>query len=377
MKHWKHINFEQRKIIKQYLSRNAKLKDIASVLGYDGAAIRKEIKRNRYQYHDGIIGIDKDCKKLNRFPYCCDGCVKRYKGCGKPKYSYSPQTANDKALKRLVTSRSGIDISEKEFDYLDEIVSTGIKEKKSPYTIKMENPKIKQSVSTLYRYIDKGIMSVKRIDLQLAVKYKVRKKDRKKYDYSNSYIDRSGRTFLDYLNWRFSNQSAFVCQMDFPGSKASDSTYILTLSFTEIHFVILKLLRKPTSQKIVGVFNQLENTLGLEVFQRLFSCILTDRDPLFADYKGIESTMENTGELRTRIFYCDAYRSTQKANVENMNRQIRIFIPKGSSVDTLNENDVHSIQKNLNERHLASLAGRSPKEVFVNLFGIDIYNKLK
>lgn len=72
--------------------------------------------------------------------------------------------------------------------------------------------------------------------------YIVRKKDNKKYDYSNNNIDRSNHTFLDYLAFRRNYPGKFSKQMDFLGSIKSDNKDILTLIILEIHFVIYEFL---------------------------------------------------------------------------------------------------------------------------------------
>lgn len=47
MKTWKHINFEQRKVILSGIIRHHKLKEIAATLEFDPTSISKEVKRNR------------------------------------------------------------------------------------------------------------------------------------------------------------------------------------------------------------------------------------------------------------------------------------------------------------------------------------------
>ena len=74
MKAWKHLTFEQRKVISNGISHKYKLKEIAETLGFDPTSISKEVKRNREQ-----ITIGKnvtDCNKVNRWPFVCTGCNK-------------------------------------------------------------------------------------------------------------------------------------------------------------------------------------------------------------------------------------------------------------------------------------------------------------
>ena len=111
-------------------------------------------------------------------------------------------------------------------------------------------------------------------------------------------------------------------------------------------------------------------------FTKVFPLILTDRDPSFNNYEGIEFN-SITGELRTKIFYCDSFKSNQKANVENMNKQLRKYFPKGKSIDQYNQNKISSINEFINEQKLHSLSGFSPKEAFIKIYGNKIQEKLE
>ena len=46
MNGWKHLTFEQRKVISNSITQNYKLKDVANTLGFDPTSISKEVKRN-------------------------------------------------------------------------------------------------------------------------------------------------------------------------------------------------------------------------------------------------------------------------------------------------------------------------------------------
>ena len=48
MDSWKHINFEQRKVISSGIVHKYKVKEIAEALGFDPTSISKEVKRNRH-----------------------------------------------------------------------------------------------------------------------------------------------------------------------------------------------------------------------------------------------------------------------------------------------------------------------------------------
>ena len=107
----------------------------------------------------------------------------------------------------------------------------------------------------------------------------------------------------------------------------------------------------------------------------LISIILTDRDPCFTDIEGI-CFSKITGEERCKLFFCDPYVSNQKPNVENINKQIRKFFPKGKSVDHLSKQDVFNKNITLLDTPIKSLDGYTPKEAFTVVYGEDLFLKI-
>ena len=375
MKTWKHINFEQRKTISSCISHNCKLVDISKVLPLDPRSISREVKRNRIATDNSNINTS-DCKKLKRWPYVCTNCESRYKRCSFIKLKYDAKKAQTKADINLINSRKGIDIDNDKFKRLDEIIKNGIDDNKSIYQIKIENSdEIDKSITTLYRYINNGILTIKRIDLPYAVKYKKRKHN-KKYDYSeNNKIDRTGHTYLDYLSYIHKNPRVNVWQLDFLGAIKTDSKNILSFILPEVHFTLIDIIKNPDSAKVVKFFDDLEEKIGTEAFIELIPVILTDRDPCFADILGI-CFSKITGEERCKLFFCDPYVSNQKPNVENINKQLRKFFPKGSSVDKYSKNDMKQINKTLLNTPIKSLDGNTPEDAFKIVYGEDLYYKL-
>ncbi len=375
MKTWKHINFDQRKIISSCISHSYKLVSIAKILEIDPTSISKEVKRNRISVDVHSV-FSSDCKKLNRWPYVCTNCKYRYKTCPYVKFVYNAKTAQKIADANLINSRKGLDINDEEFKQIDSLIKKGIDDKKSIYQIKIENnDKINKSVTTLYRYINKGYLTTKRIDLPYAVKYKKRKHN-KKYDYSlNNKIDRTGHTYLDYLSYIHKNPRVNVWQLDFLGAIKTDSKNILSFILPEVHFTLLDIIKNPDSNKVVKFFDELEEKIGTQNFLELIPVILTDRDPCFSDIEGI-CFSKITGEERCKLFFCDPYVSNQKPHVENINKQIRKFFPKGKSVDKYSKSDIRKHNITLLNTPVKSLDGNTPKDAFIAVYGEDLYNKL-
>ena len=81
-----HLTFENRKLISSMITQGKKCIDIAREIGCDPTTIAKEIKKNRIiskeaKYKDKFL-----CKKLEKFPYVCASCSRKYTDCYSPKY---------------------------------------------------------------------------------------------------------------------------------------------------------------------------------------------------------------------------------------------------------------------------------------------------
>jgi len=361
--HWKHFTLEQRKTIASMVSRKSKLKDIATALGVDPTSVSKEVKKHR-QPESVELG---ECPKTKRWPFVCDNCPSRYgKKCGYTKWRYVAANAQHTADVKLHASRKGIDATPEEFASIDSRVASGLAGNKSIYELSKEGGM--PSATTLYRWIDGGIMTAKKADLPLAAGYKKRK--RAQYAYGGiSKVDKEGRSYADYLKFRFEFPGSFAWQMDYLGSIVSDKKEVLTLVMPEIQFPIIKILPKDDTKAFHALLQRMQGLLGgPSEFAAVFRAILTDNDPCFSDHAAIEFDPE-TGEKRTSVYYCDPYVSTQKPNAENMNGQLRRFFPKGSSVDGYDESAVRRINEALISRKLKSLGGATPRELFCKIFG--------
>ena len=177
------------------------------------------------------------------------------------------------------------------------------------------------------------------------------------------------------MSYIHKNQRVNVWQLDFLGAIKTDSKNILSFILPNIHFTLLVLINKPNSSKVVKFFDSLEEKIGTETFKELIPVILTDRDPNFTDIEGI-CFSKITGEERCKLFFCDPYVSSQKPNVENINKQIRKFFPKGKSLDIYSQKDI--IEKNLIllRTPLKSLDGYTPEDAFKSVYGEDLYYKI-
>ena len=186
-------------------------------------------------------------KKTQRWSYFCTGCQKKYNNqCVFTKYKYDSKKAQNKAEVNLIDSRKGIDIDSKKFQILDKIVKNGIDNKKYVYQIAIENKDaINKFVTILYRYVNNGYLTTKRIDLPYAAAYK-KIKNNKKYDYSkNKTIDRTGHTYIDYLAYIHKHPVIYIWQLDFLEAIKTDNNNILS-------FILLDLIKILAKKKLLN-----------------------------------------------------------------------------------------------------------------------------
>lgn len=101
-----------------------------------------------------------------------------------------------------------------------------------------------------------------------------------------------------------------------------------------MQFPLIELMTNPKAIDVTKFFDKIEYNIGFDNFKRLFPVILTDRDPRFTDIDGI-TTSKITGAERCKLFFCDPYVSSQKPNVENLNKRLRRYFPKRKSIDNL------------------------------------------
>lgn len=71
-----------------------------------------------------------------------------------------------------------------------------------------------------------------------------------------------------------------------------------------------------------------------------------------------------TEKLTMPMFFCHAYHSWEKGTVENTVGRVRRFIPKGTSVDNVTQNDLLVLEENLNNTPRKCLGYLTPNEVW-------------
>lgn len=74
-----------------------------------------------------------------------------------------------------------------------------------------------------------------------------------------------------------------------------------------------------------------------------------------------------TEALKATVYFADSYASWQKGRIENMNKLIRQYIPKGTDFRELSDEFIHSVQLKINRRPREKLNFSTPKDEFFRL----------
>ena len=404
MYNYKQLDGADRAAIEAMLRGRSSLKEIAVHLGKSHSTISREVRRHRlpsdkyppHRIHNRCIERgecirqflcpdkincvkrcrscnscnsqcpdfkEEVCGKLSCAPYVCNGCADEHRCILKKRY-YLHAKAHEAYREMLSESRRGANITEGELLDLDELVSPLIRQGQSPWHIVANNPdSFNVSEKTIYRYVSSGLLKAKNIDLPRVVRIKPR--NSKPVEHKVDAKCRIGRNYTEYLSYTAENQVAVV-EMDSVIGRIGGKA-LLTLMFKSCDFMLAFLRERNTSQSVIDKFNMLYGLLGAELFMKLFPLLLTDNGSEFSNPKALE--FDSEGRRRTRVYYCDPGSSFQKPNVELNHEFIRRILPKGSSFDSLTQNNVDVMMSHINSYSRDKLSGKAPFEMFGFLYG--------
>jgi IS30 family transposase len=310
------------------------------------------------------------CHHLAKPPYVCNGCELR-RNCTLEKRLYIASNAQKEYEAVRSEARQGIQLSEKEAQRLDAIISPLLKKGQSLHHICINHKDdIMFDERTLYNYVDYGIISAKNIDMPRVVRMSKRKSRR---IFKVDKGCRIGRTYNDFVAFIQNHPCFPIVEMDsVEGTKGGK--VLLTLHFTIPQFMLAFIRDANTSQSVIDIIDQLYFELCPDVFCNLFEVLLGDNGSEFSNPKAIE--FDRQGNRRTKVFYCNPSASYQKGAAENNHELIRRVIPKGQSMDDYTREDISLMMDHINSYGRKNLGDKSPYEVFASLYGEDILKRM-
>ena len=359
----KHLTLSDRNDIQLGLERGETFKAIGQLILKDPTTVSKEVKRNK-QIRDSTSN-NLPCPLLDKAPFICNGCPKRRQNCGYQKVFYLAKQAQKQYEQTLVEAREGTPLNSQTFWDMDKVISDGVKKGQHIYHI-LKTHNINVSSSTVYRHIRKGYLSIAPIDLARAVKFKERRKSNLP---SIPKEAKKGRSYEDFQNYLSLNQLDYWLEMDTVMGRMGGKV-LLTFNLSFCNFIFARLLDNKTALEVTKHLYDIKNTLyqADKDFFQLFPVILTDNGGEFARVDDIE--MDVRGE--SKLFFCDPNRSDQKGRIEKNHTLIRDILPKGTSFDSLTQENINLVCSHANSVKRAALNGKSTYELFSFTFGEEI-----
>lgn len=359
----RHFTFTERVKLEYRLNLNIDCSAIklANDLDKSRSAIYYELKNYTNNYDSKAKKIygrdDYVCETLKHFPFCCNGCARTL--CSHRCKEYRAYDADKKANDLLVKARVDTPSRKQTIKILNNSVCPLINNGASIDVALNNVNNCDVSASTIRRYIEKGLVNSKRHNLPRAAKFRVKKE----YKYLSPALSAdvlNGRTYEDYKKYIEAYPKSKVVQLDSVIGKANDSKAILTIFFLNNKLQIGRIYYRK-HQNIVNIMKSIYK-IGINNNVKLFDVVLADNGSEFKDLYKLEK--DEDGSQICKVFYCDPYRSCQKAECEKNHVFFRRIVPKGNSFANFTQEKVDTIFSHINSYPRASLKNKSPYDLF-------------
>lgn len=406
-----HLTLQDRSTIQSSLVSGLSFKEIAALLGKDPTTISKEVRSHIEVAGTGSYGRgfnpcvhrrscdvtflcalctqrnhkcslcskcstvcqkfeEEHCSRLKRPPHVCNGCPERSR-CTLRKHMYNAAHAQREYEQLRSESRQGLATDPEELARINRVISPLLKQGQSIHHICENNRDlIMLSERTVYHYLTEGVFDAGPLDLPRMVRMRPRKSTVEKKVDRHCY---DGRTYEDFLRFTSDNPDAPVVEMDSVIGRKGGKV-LLTIFFRNSNLMLAFLRGDNTARSVLDVMDRLYGDLGPVLYSQLFPVILSDRGSEFSDPKALEYDAD--GNLRSLVFYCDPSSPYQKGGCEVCHEMIRRVLPKGSSFDHLQQEDIDLMMSHINSYTREKLNNRSAHQMFSLLYGVDVLGLL-
>lgn len=140
---------------------------------------------------------------------------------------------------------------------------------------------------------------------------------------------------------------------DFIVSGKNGSGVLLVLHERKARYTII---RKIVSRSSALVNRYISEMFGIVIY---FNSLTLDNDIVFRKHEELSEL------LGKPVYFCHPYHSWEKGGVENTNKLIRQYVPKGSDISQYTDREIQTIEDKLNNRPRKCLRYNTPLEVMV------------
>jgi IS30 family transposase len=310
-------------------------------------------------------GVREIARALQRSPGTISEEIKR----NSTKGVYDPCKADHKAyVKRKYSKYQGMKV---EGDgqlrgYVEEKIEKDWSPEQVAGRLKNHDTHIKYaSREAIYKFV----YSVYGRRLERYLRYKGKKKKTRKRE---KVTQLKNRTFIDKRPEIVNKRQRYGdFEGDFIVSGKNGKEVLLVLYERKARYTVI---RKIMSRNCERINQCLQEMLGIFI---CFHSLTLDNDISFRKHEELSKL------LGTPIYFCHPYHSWEKGGVENVNKLIRQYVPKGSDISKYSDEYIKEIELKLNNRPRKCLGYKTPLEVmiennqFKTLEGFDIINENK
>jgi IS30 family transposase len=204
----------------------------------------------------------------------------------------------------------------------------------------------KVSAPTIYKYIRSPYGRQLEYKLQLTKQKRKKKYQRKVTELKDRiFIDKrpeAANTRAQYGHW----EGDFIVS-----GKAYGNTSLLVIHERVSRYTLIRKLHTRTLPEVEAMLASIVSGLGP------LKSLTLDNDIAFSRHLKLSQL------LKAPIYFCQPYHSWEKGGVENVNRLIRRYIPKGCDVSKYSETDVAEIEQRINNKPRKILGFLTAQEV--------------
>ena len=334
-----------------------------------------ECKKIMKRCPDNCERYDKyTCPKLLKFPFICDFCESRAY-CGKERHLWNPVLVYQRRIERLKKTRSHLSLSKTKIESFNDWLRPFIKKKCSIEVVHSQFPHaFPVSTATVRRWIDRGAMTIRRIDLLRAVTFKTKKQYALRKPSSVNPLLKFGHTYLYFLDYIKAHPETSIIEMDTVHGLISEEIKLLTFYHRQSHLQLGVLIPNLRPTSVTRVIQKLQRDLG-KLYNSLFEVILADNGIEFDELIPASINSE-TGEVYSNIFYTRPYNSGDKGGCERNHELFRYLVPKGHGLSDLTQKDIDFMFSMINSYPRESLSWKTPIDVFNHYFPKDVLDLL-
>ncbi len=134
----------------------------------------------------------------------------------------------------------------------------------------------------------------------------------------------------------------------------SRNSYVATLVERQSRYVMLVKVANKDTESVVSALIKQSRRLPRELYKSL----TWDRGKELADHSRL------TVATDVEVYFCDPQSPCQRGSIENTNRLLRLYLPRGTDLSVHSQAKLSAIARQLNERPRRTLQYQTPAEKF-------------